>query len=124
MVIEFFKPRCRHTKVSAENDYAYCPECGELIRNVWYLLRCRCCNIKRKSHIEYKKIKPDSKYCLNCGSAEFYIQKLDKISFIDVPYTVLKKEVIKHPCNETHQIWIEKDCKKLDERKILKLPVL
>ncbi len=124
MIIDFFKTQCQHTKIPVDTDYAYCPDCGELIKNEWYLIRCSCCNIKRTAHFEYKKIKPDTKYCPNCGSTEFYIQKLDKISFIDVPYTVLVKEVVKQINNETHQIWIEKDCEQLSEGKMLRLPSL
>ena len=36
-------------------------------------------------------------------------EELEKLSFIDVPYAILKRVVVKRTCSETHQIWVEKD---------------
>jgi len=121
MILNFLKQKheCCHTKVPVDVDEAYCPDCGELIKNKWYLMRCKCCGIKRHSHLEYKTMKPDDKYCPNCGSTEIYIQELDKITFIDVPYVVLEKKIIKQGSAETNQIWIEKDDSSITEQKLI-----
>ncbi len=121
MILDFFRQKheCAHNKVPADVDEAYCPDCGALVKNKWYIVRCKCCNIKRHSHTEYKTIKPETKFCPNCGSTEFYVQELDKISFIDIPYTILKKETVRQKITETCQIWIEKEDYNNDKRKLI-----
>lgn len=111
MIFDFLKQKheCTHDKIPIDVDEAYCPDCGELIKNKWYIVRCSCCGIKRKSHTEFKTVKPNTKYCPNCGSTEVHIEELEKLSFIDVPYAILKRVVVKRTCRETHQIWVEKD---------------
>ena len=96
MLLDFLKQKheCNHKNVPIDVDEAYCPDCGALIKNKWFLVRCSCCNIKRSSHTEYSEIKPDTKFCPNCGATDFYIQELDKVSFIDVHYAIFKKIVI------------------------------
>ena len=88
MLLDFLKQKheCNHKNVPIDVDEAYCPDCGALIKNKWFLVRCSCCNIKRSAHTEYSEIKPDTKFCPNCGATDFYIQELDKVSFIDVHY--------------------------------------
>ncbi|MCD7740258.1 MAG: hypothetical protein LUH11_02805, partial [Candidatus Gastranaerophilales bacterium] len=87
------KHECTHIKVPLDIDEAYCPDCGALIRNKWFLVRCGCCNIKRKSHIEYDEIKPDTKFCPNCGGCDFYIEELEKLNFTDVRFAIFKKVI-------------------------------
>ena len=38
--MEFLKRNkvCTHTQVKPDVDYAYCPDCGELVENQWYLV--------------------------------------------------------------------------------------
>ncbi len=121
MLINFFihKHECNHNKVPVDIDEAYCPDCGELIKNKWYLVRCACCNIKRHAHIEYNEIKPDVKFCSNCGSTEFYVEELNNINFIDVHYAVYKKVIIPQGNYTIRQFWIDKEENLLTEKKLL-----
>ncbi|MCD7879134.1 MAG: hypothetical protein LUG16_04280 [Candidatus Gastranaerophilales bacterium] len=121
MLIDFFihKHTCSHKRVRVDVDEAYCPDCGELVKNIWFIVRCDCCNIKRHAHSEYNKIKPDTKYCPNCGSSGFYIEKTDKINFIDVHYAVFKQIVIPQEGYSSRQIWIEQEENLLDSKKLL-----
>ena len=121
MLFDFLIKRheCTHNNIPVDADEAYCPDCGELVRNKWFITRCSCCNIKRTSYIEYDKIKPETKYCPNCGSEDFYIQELDKIYFTDLKFAVLKKTVI--PQNHYHikQVWVEKENDLICEQKLI-----
>lgn len=121
MIFDFFKQKheCQHLRVSIDVDEAYCPDCGALIKNKWFLVRCSCCNIKRKAHTQYNEIKPDTKYCPNCGGTEFYIQELNSINFTDVNYAILKKIVIPQQKETIRQIWIEKDNITIEEKKLI-----
>lgn len=111
MIFDFFKTKheCTHPNISADTDEAYCPDCGALVKNKWYLIRCSCCNIKRIGHFEYGKIKPETKYCPNCGGSDFYIQELDTVNITDIHYALFKKVVIPQTHHSTHQLWIEKE---------------
>jgi len=117
MLLDFFirKNECTHPKVPVEVDEAYCPDCGALVKNRWFIIRCSCCNIKRKGHIEYKKIIPDTHFCPNCGSSDFFIEELSEINFMDVNYAVFQKTVIEQKHNSTSQIWIEDECEEIAE---------
>lgn len=96
MLLDLLKTlkECQHENVSAEADISYCPDCGTLVENKWYLVRCSCCNIKRVSYLRFGKIKPSSRYCPNCGAKEIYIEELDKINFIDVNFAVVKRVAV------------------------------
>lgn len=118
MLIDFFKTKheCDHKNVPVDVDEAYCPDCGALVKNKWYLVRCSCCNIKRHAHIKYSEIKPDTNYCPNCGSTEFYIEELNSINFMNVHYAVFKKVVVNQEHQITRQIWVDEDS---EEQKLL-----
>ncbi len=121
MIFDFLiqKHECRHTNVPVDAEEAYCPDCGALVKNKWYLVRCGCCNIKRSAHTEYDEIKPDTKYCPNCGGTDFYVQELDKINFTDIHYAIFKKVIIQQGNIAARQIWIEKEENSEQERKLL-----
>ncbi|MBQ9245260.1 hypothetical protein IJ182_03225 [bacterium] len=121
MIFDFLKKKqgCKHDRIPVDVDEAYCPDCGALVQNKWYLVRCGCCNIKRSAHNHYEEIIPDTKYCPNCGSTEFYIEELDKINFLNVHYAVYKKVVVEQKNLTTRQIWIEKDDEVLTEKKLI-----
>lgn len=123
MIFDFLKQKheCKHTRVRIDVEEAYCPDCGALIKNKWYLVRCSSCNIKRTAHLEYGSIKPDTKYCPNCGGTEFYIQELNNLSFIDVNYAILKKTIIQQGSQITRQIWIEEEELLPNEKKLLEV---
>ncbi len=116
-LFNFFKIKheCSHNKVSADVEEAYCPDCGALVQNKWFLVRCSCCNIKRIAHRHYDEIVPDTKFCKNCGSSDYYIQELENLNFTDVRYAVFKKIIITNQLQNisTRQIWVEEanDCK-------------
>ena len=111
MIFNFFKHECTHSRVSAETKEAYCPDCGALVQNKWFLMRCKCCNIKRSAHTRYNEIVPDTKFCKNCGSDKYYIQELDSVNFTDIRYAVYKKIVVenKEQNTFTQQIWVEEE---------------
>lgn len=120
MIFDIFKTHneCKHNNIPVDAEEAYCPDCGELVRNKWYLVRCSCCNIKRKSHTEFGKIKPDTRFCPNCGGSEFYITELDKVLFTDLHYAVLKREIVKQGSETINQIWVEAEDEITDKKLI------
>ena len=89
-----FKHVCAHDKISPEKETCYCPDCGKLVRNDWYLTRCACCGVKLKTVTKHDEVIPQDHYCTNCGSKEFYVEKIAKINFIDINYAVLVKKVL------------------------------
>ena len=72
-------------------ESGYCPDCGKLIRNDWYITRCACCGVKLKTMSSGGEIHPQNRYCSNCGSGEYVVEKLPKINFIDINFAVLQK---------------------------------
>ena len=121
MLFDFLKQKheCKHLNVPIDADEAYCPDCGALIKNKWFLARCTCCNIKRTAHSEYNEIKPNTKFCPNCGATEFYIQELDNINFTDVHYAIFKKIIIPQDKETIRQIWIEKEGNIQEEKRLI-----
>ena len=110
MFSKFFKIKtvCQHIRVNAIDEEAYCPDCGKLVQNKWFIVRCNCCNIKRQAHLKYDDILPDEKFCHNCGSEKYYIQELEKLNYTDIRYAVLKKTVKHKPKDITYnQLWVE-----------------
>ena len=85
---------CLHEKITPDMESGYCPDCGKLIKNEWYITRCACCGVKLKTMSNKGDVVPQYHYCKNCGSGEFVVEKLPKINFIDINFAVLiKKEV-------------------------------
>lgn len=123
-IIDFFKRNkaCQHERVSCDVDLAYCPDCGELIQNQWYLLRCGCCGIKLKGIIKNGEIIPEKTFCHNCGTKNYgvnnygvnncgannyVIERIEKINFIDIRFAVLIKSIIKNDLSSYTQSWFE-----------------
>ena len=108
-IIKFFtnKRQCHHSKVSPQEDIAYCPDCGELVENRWYITRCSCCGIKLKAILKNGEVVPEDKYCHNCGGSEFIAEPVSKINFIDINYAVLVKTVVQPQVDELTQSWTE-----------------
>ena len=112
---------CQHEHVAINADYAYCPDCGELIANEWYLIRCASCGIKEKAIIKNGQIIPANNYCHNCGGQEYVVEKLDKINFIDINYAVLVKKIVRNDRKEEFtQCWSESENKKQPLLQLLK----
>lgn len=88
------KTKCNHNQITPEMESGYCPDCGEYIKNEWYITRCSCCGVKLKAMSKNDKIVPQFNYCSNCGSSEFVVEKLEKINFIDINLAVLIKKIV------------------------------
>ena len=100
---------CTHPKVTPDKDACYCPDCGKYVENHWYLTRCNCCNIKRKTTVKFGQIMPESKYCPNCGAEQFYIEPVTNINFIDINFAVLIKEINEARSQNRTQSWLEQN---------------
>lgn len=109
MIMEFFKKsrQCKHENFPPEKEIGYCPDCGELIENQWFIVRCACCGVKHKAVLKNGEIISAEKFCHNCGSKSFVAEKVDKINFIDISYAVLVKTVIMREDFEFTQSWAE-----------------
>lgn len=105
-----FTKTCRHERITPDVESGYCPDCGKLIRNEWYITRCACCGVKLKTVAIKGEVQPQFHYCSNCGGEDYTVEKLEKINFIDINFAVLqKKEVVndsKIPL--TTQCWAER----------------
>ena len=108
-IMEFlnFHTECKHEKFSADRDIGYCPDCGELIENQWYIMRCACCGVKHRAIVRHGKIVPLDKFCDNCGGKEFVAERVDKINFIDINYAVLVKAVVTNDVQPFTQSWVD-----------------
>ena len=106
-ILELFNKSCNHTHVSPEVDFAYCPDCGELIENQWYLVRCACCGIKLKGMVRNGKIVPEKHFCYNCGTREYVVETVNKINFVDISYAVLIKSVVQNEDIDITQSWVD-----------------
>ena len=77
-----FKKSCNHDKITPDMESGYCPDCGKLVQNEWYITRCACCGVKLKTIVRGGEIFPQNHFCTNCGSQDFVVEKLSKINFI------------------------------------------
>lgn len=116
LILEFLKKNkvCSHSKVRPDVDFAYCPDCGELIENQWYMIRCACCGIKLPAIIKNGEIVPEKHFCHNCGGREYTVERIDKINFIDISYAVLVKAVVENNNTNFTQSWVSsetQDCR-------------
>lgn len=116
--------KCSHKHVSLNKNFAYCPDCGALIENQWYIVKCSCCGIKQKAVVKNGKVVPVGNFCHNCGSEEYIVEKLDTIDFINVNYAALLRKETK-PADDTKrkitQCWVDAT-RKSNEQPLL-LPV-
>ncbi len=104
------KKSCLHDKITPDMEFGYCPDCGKLIKNEWFITRCACCGVKMKAASINGEIYPQNHYCTNCGSKEFRVEKLEKINFIDINFAVLQKNEVsdEEKISSTIQCWEEK----------------
>lgn len=109
ILLELFRKNreCLHSKVSPESEIKYCPDCGELIENQWFISRCACCGVKLKTFIKGGEVAPQNKFCHNCGSKSFVVERLPKINFVDIEYAVLVKTVVHPSVQDCTQSWVE-----------------
>lgn len=101
---------CKHEHVTPDKDCAYCPDCGQLIKNEWYITRCACCGVKLKTMTKNGQVIPQHRYCANCGSEDFRVEKLEQINFIDINFAALMRVVVeeKNSFCATTRCWQEK----------------
>lgn len=104
------KKACSHPCITPDMESGYCPDCGKLIKNEWYITRCACCGVKLKSVVIKGEVQPQHHYCSNCGGEEYTVEKLDKINFIDINFAVLLKKEIENSVktSETTTCWQER----------------
>ncbi len=104
------KKTCSHDKITPDMEFGYCPDCGKLIKNEWYITRCACCGVKMRACAKNGEIYPQNHFCTNCGSKEYIVEKLDKINFIDINFAVLQKKEAdaEETSFYTTQCWEEK----------------
>ena len=103
------KNNCNHKNALLYSDCGYCPDCGEYLVKNYYLVRCLRCDIKREAKIVWGEVVPKEKFCSNCGARDFYIEKIDKVNFVDVNYAVYLKEIV-NEVSSLHpeaQIWVD-----------------
>ncbi len=103
----FGKKECLHSKIPLEVECGYCPDCGELVENQWFILRCACCGVKVRAMIRNGVIVPVDKHCTNCGMADFNVERLEKVNFINVNYAVLLKKAVHSECVDFTQSWVD-----------------
>lgn len=110
LIINLFQKKfeCRHLNALINANEGYCPDCGVFLKKYFYIIRCSHCEIKREGLKRIEKFIPETKFCQNCGGYEFYVEKHEKISFIDIRYAIHSKEI---PGNEDSlrfsQVWVE-----------------
>ena len=100
--------RCRHNGALLYSNEGYCPVCGKYLKKSYYILRCSHCEIKRSAKKEFGKIIPEDEFCTNCGEKEYYIEKYDKLNFVDINYAIEVKEEIDFKNKEfDFEIWVD-----------------
>jgi len=118
ILIKFFenKQKCTHKNALINQEAGYCPDCGQYLVKNYYIVRCSVCDIKREAKLYWGEIVPKEKYCTNCGATEYYIEKIDKINFIDAKYAIYLKEIA-NECINNHpevQIWVDEGNGKIE----------
>lgn len=108
---------CVHRNALISANEGYCPDCGVFVKKYFYIIRCSHCEIKREGTKKFDKFTPETKFCQNCGGYEFYVERHETISFIDIRYAIHTKEIIeKFDEKRFSQVWIENG----DKVKLLK----
>ncbi|MDD3593628.1 MAG: hypothetical protein PHX18_03270 [Candidatus Gastranaerophilales bacterium] len=100
--------QCTHPNVQTNRAMSYCPDCGELIKINWYIVKCKCCNKKRIGIVKDGKIIPLANYCSNCGSNEYILGRIENINYFDMNFAIAAKETEKNNRKyDTTQIWVD-----------------
>lgn len=111
LIKNFLSPKqaCKHEHVGVNCDFGYCPDCGALIENQWYIVKCSCCGLKHKAIIKNGKVVPVNNFCHNCGSEDYVIEKLETIDFININYAALvrKETKVTQPQKPVAQCWVD-----------------
>lgn len=110
MILQNFlglKKKCRHINVPIDAEIYYCPDCGELVENQWYIVRCACCGTKEIATIKDDEIVPAENFCHNCGNKGYTVERIDKIDCVNINYAVLIRKALNNEINEYTQSWSE-----------------
>lgn len=102
-----FNKKCQHNQVPLDTDIGYCPDCGELIENHWYITRCGCCGVKERATIRNGEVVPDADFCPNCGSKSYKVEEIEKIDCININYAIVVREIVKNEISDYTQSWID-----------------
>lgn len=102
-----WKPTCSHEKITPYLGAGYCPDCGKYVENHWYMTRCSCCGVKQKTLVRNGKVVASAKFCRNCGSSLFKVEKLNEIDIVNINYATVLKQVIKSKKQNFIQTWVE-----------------
>ncbi len=102
-----FNKKCTHPNVPLEDDIAYCPDCGELVENHWYIARCACCGIKQRATIRNDEVVTEDGFCRNCGSRAYKIEEIKKIDCININYAIVVRKIVQNEISEYTQSWID-----------------
>lgn len=126
MVLNFIKgllsknQKCTHEHVGINCDFGYCPDCGALIENQWYIVKCSCCGLKHKAIIRNGKVMPVNNFCHNCGTQDYVVEKLEAIDFININYAALirKETKVVQSQKPLAQYWVDAT-RKTDKQPLL-----
>lgn len=103
------QPDCPHTNITPDMKGGYCTDCGKYVENQWFITRCNCCGIKHQTIFTKGKIKPETRYCKNCGSNSYSVERLDKINIVDINYAIIIKQIINNERRSFIQTWVERE---------------
>ncbi|MDD3436708.1 MAG: hypothetical protein PHC64_06105 [Candidatus Gastranaerophilales bacterium] len=106
-MFELLWKSCAHDKITPNITAGYCPDCGEYVKNHWYITRCKCCGIKQKSLVKNGKILSETRFCKNCGSNLFRVEELETLDIVNINYAVVQKQATKIKQKSFVQTWIE-----------------
>ena len=99
--------KCSHEHVPIDADFYYCPDCGELIENQWFLVRCASCGLKEIATIKNGEVVPANQFCHNCGAKGYIVERIEKIDCININYAVLIKQAVKNETDSYTQSWVD-----------------
>lgn len=102
-----FNKKCQHSKVPLSEDIGYCPDCGELVENHWYITRCACCGVKMRATVRNGEVVPEEGYCHNCGNKAYRVEEIEKIDCININYAIVVREVVENDISEYTQSWYD-----------------
>ena len=57
--------------------------------------------------IKNGKIVPVEKHCVNCGTDDFVVERLEKVNFINIDCAVLMKKAVETENTDTTQSWVD-----------------
>ena len=108
-ILKFFKFKtCTHPNVETNKVLSYCHDCGKLIHINWYIIKCKCCGKKRVGILRGNKVIPLARFCTNCGTEEYIVEKIENLNYFNMNYAIAKKEEeitrLEHNYTET---WVD-----------------